>query len=246
MEKLNLNDVKKYVEDNIGEFHRQRLECLNVLKLKNVLKKKNPYLLKIKNAETSEQIVRGIVDAFLSSSEETILGNFLEGLAIFICGKVYHGKKSSANGIDLELDKEGIRYIIAIKSGPNWGNKSQLEKLVSDFNTAKKTLRTSNSKINVVAVNGCCYGRNKKAQIPRKGDYFKWCGQHFWEFISGDENLYTEIIEPLGHKAKKRNEEFAELYAQRINKFTLEFGKDFCRPDGKIDWKKLVAFNSSK
>lgn len=31
-----------------------------------------------------------------------------------------------------------------------------------------------------------------------------------------------------------------------IDKFTTEFGKDFCTPDGKINWKKLVEFNSSK
>jgi hypothetical protein len=225
MGKLNLEDVKKYVEENIGEFHQQRIKSLDELKLTTVLKKKNPYLFKAKNVLTSEQIVKGIVDAHISSNEETLFGDFLEGLAIFIYG---------------------VRYIVAIKSGPNWGNKSQIEKLASDFNAAKKTLRTSNSKINVIAINGCCYGRNSKSHIPKKGDYFKWCGQHFWEFISGNENLYLEIIEPLGNRAKQRNEEFSELYAQRVNVFTMEFGKDFCLPDGKINWKKLVEFNSSK
>lgn len=52
-----------------------------------------------------------------------------------------------------------------------------------------------------MAVNGCCYGRDKH---PDKGDYFKYCGQSFWEFISGYEDLYTGIIEPLGHKAKEK------------------------------------------
>ncbi|MCB1935052.1 MAG: hypothetical protein KDF59_03835 [Nitrosomonas sp.] len=32
---------------------------------------------------------------------------------------------------------------------------------------------------------------------------FKYCGQQFWEFISGTSNLYTDIIEPLGHEAKE-------------------------------------------
>jgi hypothetical protein len=30
-----------------------------------------------------------------------------------------------------------------------------------------------------------------------------------------------------------------------INKFTFEFGKDFCDNNGAIDWEKLVRFNSS-
>lgn len=29
-----------------------------------------------------------------------------------------------------------------------------------------------------------------------------------------------------------------------LNKFTAEFVKDFCFPDGRIDWEKLVRFVS--
>lgn len=36
----------------------------------------------------------------------------------------------------------------------------------------------------------------------------KLCGQRFWEFISARKNLYTDIIEPLGSRAKERKEEF--------------------------------------
>ena len=78
-----------------------------------------------------------------------------------------------------------------------------------DFNTAKKTLRTSNSQLHIVAVNGCCYGKEKNYD---KGDYFKYCGQQFWEFISGDENLYIDIIEPLGFKEKEKSDEFMQSY----------------------------------
>ena len=113
----------------------------------------------------------------------------------------------------------------------------------ADFNTAKKTLRTSNSGIVVLSVNGCCYGKDNK---PDKGDYFKYCGQVFWEFISGEENLYSEIIEPLGHKAKEQNDEFLRSYSQMINKFTKEFANDFCLDSGNINWNKLVEFNSGK
>ncbi len=241
MKKLNLKDVAQYVEDNIGIFHQKRISSLDTLSLSKVLRRKNPYLFKAKYVLTAEQIVKGLVDAHISSNEETIFGDWLEGLAIFINGKVYEGKKSGIVGIDLEFDKDERRYIVNIKSGPNWGNSSQIKKMVSDFKTAKKTLRTSNSGLNVVAVNGCCYGRDNN---PDKGDYFKYCGQTFWEFISGDTDLYTEIIEPLGHKAKKKNDEFLTSYSQMINKFTREFGNGFCDDLGAIDWKKLVQFNS--
>ena len=238
-----LANIWKYVNDNIGDFHNQRILSLDKLKLVDVIKRKNPYLYRAKNMLTSESIVRAIVDAHLSSNEETIFGDWLEGLAIYINGIVYNGRKSGIQGIDLEFDKDAIRYIVSIKSGPNWGNRSQISKLKLDFVSAKRTLRTSSSNINIIAVNGCCYGRDKK---PDKGEYYKYCGQKFWNFISGDENLFTEIIEPLGTDAKKRNDEFIELYSNKINLFTQEFSNIFCRDNGEIDWVKVVQVISSE
>jgi len=74
--------------------------------------------------------------------------------------KVYQGRKSTTTGIDLEFDKGGIRYIVAIKSGPNWGNSSQIQKMLTDFHAAIKTLRTSGSGVNAICINGCCYGKD--------------------------------------------------------------------------------------
>lgn len=113
---------------------------------------------------------------------------------------------------------------------------------------AKKTLKTSGAKLNVVAVNGCCYGRDRNPhKFPKKGlDYFKYCGQEFWAFVSGNEELYVEIIDPLGYKAKEKNEEFLLAYSQMINKFTSEFSGIFCDENGAIQWDELLRFNSSK
>ena len=149
--------------------------------------------------------------------------------------------KSTAKGIDLEFDNGDIRYILAVKSGPNWGNSGQIQKMREDFRRAKQTLRTSNSHLNVVAVNGCCYGRNSK---PDKGDYYKYCGQVFWAFISGSNDLYLQIIKPLGHTAKERNSEFLREYSQIVNRFTTEFSQTYVL-DGEINWDALVEFNSS-
>jgi hypothetical protein len=243
MHPLSINDVVDYVEHNIATFHEQRLHKLDDLKLEAVLKKKNPYLFKAKYVLTAEEIVRQLADAYLSSSEEGIFGDWLEGLAIFINGKVYGGRKSTTIGIDLEFDKDSVRNIVAIKSGPNWGNSSQIAKMVLDFNTAKRTLRTSNSNLQIACINGCCYGKDNH---PDKGAYFKYCGQRFWEFISGNETIYTDIIEPLGHNAKERNDDFTEKYAALINRFSKGFMDTYCNADGIIDWKKLVEFNSGK
>ncbi len=224
MNNLSLDDITAYVANNIGVFHQKRIQSLDRLKLTDVLRRKNPYLFKAKYLLGADQIVRALIDAHISSNEETIFGDWLEGLAIFINTKAFGGRKSGITGVDLEFDEQGTRYIVAIKSGPNWGNSSQIAKMISDFKTAKKTIRTSNSQMNIVAVNGCCYGRDSK---PDKGDYFKYCGQRFWEFISGDPDLYVNLIGPIGYQARAKNEEFMLLHAQMINKFILQFAREF-------------------
>jgi len=93
MKPLCLDDVTEYVSENIGIFHQKRIDRLASLKLKDVLKRKNPYLFKAKNVQTAEQIVRGILEAHISSNEETLFGDWLEGLAIFINGQTYGGWK---------------------------------------------------------------------------------------------------------------------------------------------------------
>ncbi len=236
--------IAEYVEQNIPEFHRNRIEKLKKLKLKGILKRKNPYLFKVKNITTAGDFIKTILDAHLSSQEETLFGGFLEGLSIYICNYVYNGTKSSAEGIDLELEKDNVKYIVSIKSGPNWGNSSQIKKMKDNFRKAKRILGTNiASSLNVIAVNGCCYGKDN---TPDKGEYLKLCGQRFWAFVSGNKNLYTEIIEPLGHKAKEKNEQFLEEYSKVVNRFSLEFMEMFCNSTGAIHWGKVIQFNSGK
>jgi hypothetical protein len=245
MTPLNLSNVTQYVEQNIGDFHQRRLDKVTNIKLNEVLASKNPYLFKAKNVTTASEIVDGILSAFLSSSEEGIFGNWLERLAIFINDSVYQGRKAGIDGIDLDFDKDGSRYIVAIKSGPVWGNDSQIKKLIDQFNTARRRLNTSGGNVNLVCVNGCCYGKsNPKSEYKANGNYYKMCGQRFWELISGEPDLFTQLIEPLGHEAEARNQEFHIAYGNLKNRLEREFLQEFVNEDGNINWEKLVKFNS--
>ena len=111
----------------------------------------------------------------------------------------------------------------------------------ANFLKAQRILRTSRANVHVVAVNGCCYGSDDR---PEKEGYVKLCGQRFWTFISGNHQLYTDIIEPLGHRARERNDTFMEAYAGILNRFTQEFATAFCNHEGRIEWGQLVAFTS--
>lgn len=240
MEKLDLLELTEFVNSNIAEFHRNKIKILEGLNLKKVLQKKNPYLFKTKNLIIASDLIKDIMDALLSSSEEKIFGNFLEDLAIFIVNKTCNGWKSPATGIDLEFINNAIHYLVSVKSGPNWGNSAQHREQEKNFQDAIRVLKQSKHIMNIQAVEGICYGKVKTSYIR---GHMKVVGQNFWYLISEDENLYTDIIEPLGHKAKEHNEDFIAGKGKLINLFTEQFMQDFCT-EGSINWKKLVEFNS--
>lgn len=58
--------------------------------------------------------------------------------------------------------------------------------------------------------------------------------------------MSSDIIEPLGHQAKKKHEQFVQEYAKVVNRFTAEFIGTFCDADGNMLWEEIVKFNSSE
>lgn len=240
MNPLGLDEVREYVNENIADFHEQRVKSLEELKLEKLLKK-NPYLFKAKNIMTAGELVSGLLDAFLSSSEEKLFGDFLEDLAVFIASKTCDGHKSTAPGADLEFFNKGVHYVVSVKSGTNWGNSSQQKKLEEDLRNAVTRLKQSKHGANVQSVLGICYGKTKTSYVR---GYLKVVGQNFWYLISENEDLYTDIIEPIGHRAKQHNEAFLKEKSRVVNRFTKLFIDRFCDDTGAIDWVKLVEFNS--
>ena len=56
---------------------REKLE----IKPADFVKKKNPFLFRIRAGLSAKALASGIIDAYMSSSEETIFGNVLEEFA---------------------------------------------------------------------------------------------------------------------------------------------------------------------
>lgn len=245
------------VENVLNPFYEKRFDKLKKLKLKDVLKRKNPYLFKAKNIELAGEFVKSIVDAYLSSQEETIFGNLLEGFAVFVSSTLYNGFKSDLNSVDLEFERDGFYYIVGIKSGTNWGNSDQINRMKDNFKKARRILREKGVSSEIVAVNGCMYGKDsnplknkkksKKTVVDEEPDkvYYKYAGQDFWNFISGDDNLYQEIIVPIDQEAKKKDELFKATYAAKVNEMTADFTSYFMI-NYQIDWVKLVDYVSKR
>ncbi len=234
-------EIEEYVSSHIDAYHDARAEGLKKINLSAFVRRKNPYLFRVKNMTNASDFVEGVLQAHLSSSEEGSFGNFLEGLAIFVCKNTLGGDKTHGNGLDLELNKKSIRYLIAIKSGAKWGNSSQRKKLKQDFEKAITVLRQNGSIGQIQAVEGICYGR---AKDRHNGIILKLEGQSFWELISDDPCMYSEIIEPLGHRAEEHAKRFKEERDAISNRLIREFTIKFCNEAGEIDWKQIVTFVS--
>lgn len=238
-----INKISDYVEKNVGEFHAARIAKLQKINLKELLSRKNPYMFKAKNIVTAGVMVENLASAYMSSAEESIFGNWMEGIAHFVAETVYSGYKSSAEGIDLEFDKEGVHYFVSVKSGPSWSNSTSMKKQKEQFVKAVKVFNTSRKAVATMCVEGCCYGNDNKTY--NDSTHEKYCGEKFWALISGEPTLFIDIIEPLGYKAKEKNEEYFKAYGRMINKFTQEFIKDYCSDNGDIDWNKIVRLNAA-
>jgi site-specific DNA-methyltransferase (cytosine-N4-specific) len=235
-------------EHVITPFYENRLNNLNQLNLRGVLKRKNPYLYKAKNIELAGDLVKSIVDAFLSSQEETIFGNLLEDFAIYVSRTLYGGFKSELKSVDLEFERDSVYYVVGIKSGTNWGNSDQVNRMRDNFKTAKQILR-ERGHAEVVAVNGCIYGKDRqpfKRHADPDKEYYKYAGQEFWHFISGDHDLYQEIIKPIDTEARQKDEIFKKAYAAKINEMTQDFTNNFMTLDNQIDWLKLIDYVSKR
>ena len=241
MDPLFKKQVEQFVEVQISDFHRRRAANVESLKLLGVLTAKNPYLFRAKNLESASDLVKALLDARLSSAEEGLFGGFMESLAVFVSEQKCGGTKSGITGIDIELVRKKVRYLIAVKSGKTWGNATQHKKLRENFITAVRVIKQNQSAGEIQPTLGICYGRFK---TTNNGAYLHIGGQSFWNLISGESDFYMDIVEPIGYRAREFNDEFTEKRNHAWNRMVREFTEDFCLNDGSIDWHKIVSLVS--
>ena len=248
---IDYDELAKYIDEYlVSPFYSKRSEAIRTLNLEKILKRKNPYLFRAKNILSAGEMAAQILSAHLSSQEETIFGNLMEELAIHICGGVFGGVKPPEKiwrSIDLIFDDGDTRYLVGIKSGPSWGNADQINAMKRNFKAARQLTRDEGWSGEIICVNGVMYGTDNVPFKEDKSDaelsYFKFCGQQFWELVSGDEDLYTKIIFPLGEKARLRDEEFQSLCVKAENRLAKDILDRFVEND-EVQWKRMVEYVS--
>lgn len=237
---LDSEELETIVKKCLNDFYRRRFEILKKLKLRQVLKRKNPYLFKALGTEQASEIVKKVLEAYISSSDETIFGDaYFDQIARNLPGIVV----SDAKGVDLIIEDEKIIHAYALKSGPNPFNASQKERQNTEFLELKHRLMKLQKQFDPVLA--YAYGRRNK---PSSGKwiYRESSGQEFWKEITGDDDFYLRLIRLMREEPLKRIDECKSDWDAVINRFTREFTEDFCFKDGHIDWEKLAQFVSAR
>ena len=242
IEPLNNSYDEKAVFEAVGtaltDFYTTLTRTLDNIDVEKIIKRKNPYLYRAKGINSAVQIVDGILAAYISSSEETIFGNcFFEPIAIVVSG----GQKAVTEGVDITVDKDNTIYSIAVKSGTSVFNANSRKQQEQNFQSAQKRVRQA--KKAYLPVIGYGYGK-KKTKTGKEKFYLELAGKDFWEWLTGDADFYTKIIEFMGTRPDEYVKKFEETYNKAENRMIREFTIKYCKEDGTIDWNSLIEFNS--
>ncbi len=232
--------LEKLISDCLHDFYKRRLQRLERLHLVTFLRRKNPYLFKALATEKASEIVEQILIAYVGASDETMFGDaFFEPIALIASG----GKVSDAEGIDFVVESSERVLAVALKSGPNIFNASQKKRQSQEFMAVRNRLYKLHKQYDPVLGHayGCLLTEPTKDRIYRDRS-----GQAFWSEITGDDDFYLKLIRLMKDEPIKHKKEYAPAWDAAVNKFTAEFVSNFCFPDGRIDWEKLVKFVSGR
>jgi len=236
---MNIESLEREIARCLECFYNSRLQGLEKLSLRKVLSKKNPYLYRSLGIEKASEIVEQNLAAFVISSDETIFGNcFFEPLAKLASA----GKVSDAEGVDFTVEFADRYLAVAVKSGPNWGNRDQHKRQSTNFDSLRNRLYKIQKQFDPLV--GQAYGR-QSSEPTENSRFRRRSGQAFWEEITGDPDFYLKLIRLMKDVPANNRPKYRALWDQAVNRFTAAVIKDFCDPKGAIDWEKLVEFASS-
>lgn len=236
---MDITKLETLIARSLEQFYANRLNGLEKLSLRKVLAKKNPYLYRALGIEKASEIVEQNLAAFVISSDETIFGNcFFEPIARIASG----GKVSDAEGVDFTVESKDRYLAVAVKSGPNWGNRDQHKRQSTNFDALRSRLYKIQKQFDPMI--GQAYGR-QSSEPTENSRFRRRSGQAFWQEITGDFDFYLKLIRLMKEVPAKNRPKYRALWDQAVNRFTAEFIRDFCDPKGAIDWEKLVEFTSS-
>jgi hypothetical protein len=191
--------------------------------------------------DTPQALVRYRLAQHLERSLVTAMGSALQAVA-----KVVAGQGSGVAGADIEKIREGRRYFVQVKSGPDTANKDIAQNIATLLNSARARDPEA------ICLLGVCYGRPDQIsgiayrEMEIRGVGLR-IGRQFWEFIGDDPDTMADVL-GLAGEAAEALESGDESYSDRVERKLTELVDEFRNRYGEVlneeAWSRFLADNS--
>ncbi len=173
----------------------------------------NALLVKALGFTTAEEVIEFVLYQRINRSTVTSWGMRVEDIVISAGAEEIPQKENVVVGgkrFDMRKDRGGKTYYIQLKSGPNTMNVGMVDSL------NQMITRIEDEHEDAVGMLGMTYGKKNQISSQIRGNLIDFenkaiIGEEFWEFVSGNENHFAELIILLN----RLSTQFADRYEQR-------------------------------
>jgi hypothetical protein len=227
--------LRKVISQGCKHEQKEAINALRALSVNLMFQDRSAYHI-MRCCTSSIFIVARTVDAFIHSSEETRSGNLMERIARSISEPFANPNPIKIEHVytpDLDIILNGRRYIIEVKSAPNWGNSSSRKKLHENMRLIKfagmKQDAGNNIYREIVPMLGIWHGDAKTTPETLDRSYVKLEGQAFATFLTGNPDFYLELGDELDRNGDELTPEFESVREETILRLTDEFDTKYLK-----------------
>jgi len=220
---------KQRIIDSGKEFFRtiiipSHLNNLQELKLRDF--NVNPFLINYLAAflcgnTEPESLAKALVyPRVLGTSINTTFGTSLQSFITEIQAIVSNG--SAIPGIDIEFVDaiDGRKKYCQCKAGPQTINHDDVDTILSHFRQFKGIARTNRLHVSDDdLIVGVLYGSRDKLSANYRTiatTYPVYCGEEFWEHLTGDREFYYHLAKAFGDVVEEENIDGSRLISQKV------------------------------
>lgn len=228
---LQRKQAERLVQEFETVFARPFDERLLSLRMKDVIKNKNPYLYRASGIRTCEDLVRRVLQDYVSASVEGYFGKFFEAVARVVSGGV---KPVGGGEVDLDVRIGEVAHLYVIKSGAKGFNSSSYDKAKRDLNSAERRLRQD--RVRTEKKIAFAYGRKR---TTFEEGIERLSSQQFWAEVSGDADFYDKLLNACELLSPLYTADMQAPYERLLR----EAHELFCAGD-EIDWDRILKLVS--
>ncbi len=206
-------------------------EKLASMTMKELVKRKNPYLYRATGVETCDEYVQRAFSEYIAGMRGNFFGLFFESVAQILSG----GTKPDGTGeIDLEVQKDGEMLLYVIKSGASGHNASSLKKALDDLSAVSGSFEARN----IRAHKNIAYAYGRHGEHVDDG-VRKMASKDFWAEMSGDADFYVKLLDVAAALSPMFQADMESPYERLL----AEAHELFCEGDA-IRWDKVIRLVS--